>query len=80
MQTIKVTATANPNGVAYEVKDGNFLAAVEMDSYNPGKWAASFQPYGNCNNTTFEGACKFLEGVIAEHFGHFGIETKIITQ
>lgn len=80
MQTIKVTATATTYGVAYEVKDGNFLAAIKNDSCNPGKWAASFQPYGSCNNTTFEGARKFLEDIIAGHFGHFGIETKFIIQ
>lgn len=80
MQTIKVTATATTYGVAYGVQDGNFLAAIGKDTCNPGKWGACFQPYGACNNCTFENACKFIENTITEHFGHFGINVEYIHQ
>lgn len=78
-QTINVEMTATTYGTAISVQGGNFLAAIGKDDLNPGKWAASWQPYGTCNNCTYAGALEYITRCIKEHFNRFGINVKFIS-
>lgn len=78
MQTIKVESIATTYGVAFSVKDGNFLASVGPDSYNPGRWATGNPTFGACNNCTFADAVEFISDAVCNHFAAYGLNVEFI--
>lgn len=79
MQTIKVNTASTAYGVAFSVKDGNFLAAVGNDTINPGKFAARFSAFASGNNIpTLADAVEFISDAITNHFAQFGLNVEFV--
>lgn len=81
MQTIKVNSTATTYGVAFSVKDGNFLGAVGPDKKNPGRWAGRINKGGlfvECFNRTFADAVEYISDAIENLFATFGLNVEFV--
>ena len=81
MQTIRINSTATTYGVAFSVKDGNFLGSVGADKKNPGKWAGRINNGGlfaGCFNRSFAEAVEYISDAIENHFAQFGLNVEFV--
>lgn len=75
MQTIIVTVNQQGDKTALQI-DGKVIANISKDSFNKGRYSASFGPFGCCNNRRYLDAVEFISGCIENHFANFGLNVK----
>lgn len=78
MQTIRVNTSKTVYGVAFSVEGGKFLAAVDRNFYNKGRYAGVFSPYASCTNQRFVDAVEFISDAIENHFAAFGLSVEFV--
>lgn len=66
------------HGVAFSVEGGKFLAAVDRDFDNKGRYAGVFSPYASCTNQRFVDAVEFIADAIENHFTAFGLNVEFV--
>lgn len=75
MQTIIVTI--NQQGEKTALQIGNkVIATITKDSFNEGRYSASFGAFGGCNNCRYPDALEFITDCIERHFENFGLNVE----
>lgn len=75
MQTIIVTVNQQGDKTALQIDD-KVIATISKDSFNEGRYSASFGAFGYCNNSHYPDAVEFITDCIERHFANFGLNVK----
>lgn len=75
MQTIIVTVNQQGENTALQI--GNkVIATISKDSFNKGRFCASFGASGHCDNSRYPDAVEFIAGCIENHFANLGLNVE----
>lgn len=72
MQIIIVTVNNQGEKTALQI-DSKVIATISKDSFNKGRYCASFGPFGCCNNSRYPEALEYITDCIERHFAKFGL-------
>lgn len=75
MQTIIVTVNQHGEKTALQI-DGKVIATISKDSFNKGRFCASFGAFGCCNNNSYPNALEFITNCIERYFANFGLNVE----